>query len=189
MRAIALAVTSILALSGCARLGERGDAPTSGNAVPAAGPADPASCPVTVPTAGFVPPEPYPPEPPFGQVWYGTRELWTLLDPEPVVWEPGALPVGVRDGVRLVGDKTLWFSEGFSTAEGEDFSGDPSITLTATRLDASAPAVRYEHGVPSFNPEIKNFLLVGLELPAEPGCWRVTATYHGAELSYVLEVR
>jgi hypothetical protein len=132
-----------------------------------------------------VPPEPYPPEPPFGQVWYGTRDLWTLLDPEPVIWRLGALPV--REG--RVGDKTLWFSETFSTSEGEDFSGDPSITLTATRLDAPAPVVEVDHGVPSFNEHTLNFLVVPLRLPAEPGCWRVTATYHGVELSYVLEVR
>jgi hypothetical protein len=36
-----------------------------------------------------------------------------------------------------------------------------------------------EGGVPSFNRDIKNFLLVGLGLP-EPGCWEVTARYKGA---------
>jgi hypothetical protein len=40
---------------------------------------------------------------------------------------------------------------------------------------------------PSFNRDIKNFILVGLGLP-EPGCWEVTAEYKGAELSYVLFV-
>jgi hypothetical protein len=86
-----------------------------------------------------------------------------------------------------VGDKTLWFSESFSTAEGEDFSGDADITVTAVRLDGSAPTVVEEGGVPSFNREIKNFMLVGLELP-EPGCWEVTARYKRAELAYVLQV-
>jgi hypothetical protein len=42
-------------------------------------------------------------------------------------------------------------------------------------------------GVPSFNTEIKNFLLVGLELP-RLGCWQVTANYKGAELTYVFRV-
>jgi hypothetical protein len=175
VRTIVAMLASSLLLAGCAGIDERGNAQGAGTAV--AAPAGSAtSCPVT---------EPYPPEPPFGQVWYGTSGLWTLLDPGPVIWRLGSLPVG--DG--MVGDKTLWFSETFSTAADEDFSGDPSITLTATRLDAPAPVVRYGHGVPSFNADIKNFLLVGLHLPAEPGCWRITATYHGAELSYVLEVR
>jgi hypothetical protein len=44
-----------------------------------------------------------------------------------------------------------------------------------------------EGGVPSFNRYVKNFMLVGLGLP-EPGCWEVTATYTGAELTYVLWV-
>jgi hypothetical protein len=41
--------------------------------------------------------------------------------------------------------------------------------------------------VPSFNRDIKNFMLVGLVLP-KPGCWEVTASYRGAELVYVLQV-
>ncbi|MPZ93126.1 MAG: hypothetical protein GEU68_16185 [Actinobacteria bacterium] len=86
-----------------------------------------------------------------------------------------------------MGNKTLWFSENFSTAEGEDFSGDAENTLTAVDLDGSAPTVVQEGGVPSFNRDIKNFILVGLGLP-EPGCWEVTASYHGAELTYVLQV-
>jgi hypothetical protein len=51
----------------------------------------------------------------------------------------------------------LWFSENFSTAKGEDFSGDADITLTAVHLDGSAPTVVQEGGVPSFNRDIKNF--------------------------------
>jgi hypothetical protein len=138
---------------------------------------------VTVPPQpGFVPPEPYPPEPPFEAVWYGTPELWTYLDPNGAVWRD--LPVG-RDG--SVGDKTLWWSEDFATAEGEDFSGTADITLTAVRLDESAPTVVQAGGQPSFNRDIKNFMLVPLGLP-EPGCWEVTASYQGTELAYVIQV-
>jgi hypothetical protein len=151
--------------------------------------AGPNTCPVTVPPEpGLVPPEPYPPEPPlqpkpFRAVWYGTPELWTKLDHNGAVWKD--IPVA-RDG--HVGNKTLWFSENFSTAEGEDFSGDGRITVTAVHLDGSAPkVVEKGPGVPSFNRDIKNFILVGLILP-EPGCWEITARYKGAELSYVLFV-
>ena len=147
-------------------------------------PRDIAGCPVTVPPQpGLVPPEPYPPESPFEQVWYGTPELWTQLDPNGSVWRD--LPVG-KDG--HVDNKTLWFSENFSTAEGEDFSGDADITVTAVHLDGSARTVVQAGGVPSFNRDIKNFMLVPLGVP-EPGCWELTATYRGAELSYVVLVK
>lgn len=132
-------------------------------------------CPVTVPPQpAFVPPEPYPSEPPFDDVWYGTLELWTIFD---------------SHGASLIsgGDKTLWWSENFSTAEGEDFAGDADITVTGARVDGSAHPVVVEGGVPSFNGGIGNFMLVGLDLP-DPGCWRVIARYQGAKLAYVLRV-
>ncbi|HVM35673.1 MAG TPA: hypothetical protein VM784_10050 [Actinomycetota bacterium] len=142
-------------------------------------------CPVTVPPqSGFVPPKPYPPEPPLEQVWFGTAELWTLLDREGAVWS--GLSVG--KGPHPVGDKTLWFSENFSTAQREDFSADADITLTAVHLDGSARTVVQEGGVPSFNSGIKNFMLVPLGLP-EAGCWELTATYRNAELSYVFLIK
>jgi hypothetical protein len=179
MRTIIAGLVGGLMISACAAgANERGDVLTPGSS------AGPNTLPVTVPPhPGFVPPEPYPPEPPFEQVWYGTRELWTILDPNGAVWR--GLPVG--RGPHAVGDKTLWLSENFSTAEGEDFSGDVDITLTAVRLDGSAPTVVQEGGQPSFNRDIKNFMLVPLGLP-EPGCWEVTASYQGAELTYVLQV-
>jgi hypothetical protein len=154
-----------------------------GDIVPAASSAEPSTCPVTVPArAGFVPPEPYPPEPPFEEVWYGTPDLWTNLDPHGQVWSD--LPLG-KDG--SVGDKTLWWSENFSTAANEDFTGNADIHLTAVRLDGPAATVVEKHGVPSFNRDIGNFMLVGLVLP-KPGCWEVRARYEGAELAYVLRV-
>ena len=177
MRTIIAGLVGLM-ISGCAAgAAERADPSAPGSSHGAN------SCPVTAPReATFVPPDPYPAEPPFGQVWYGTPDLWTVLDANGSVWRD--LPVG-EDG--SVGDKTLWFSENFSTTEGEDFSGDADITVTAVHLDGSAPTVVEEGGVPSFNRDIKNFMLVGLGLP-EPGCWEVTATYRGAELTYVLRV-
>jgi hypothetical protein len=174
-----------LMASACAGIAARDDIATQGST----GGSNPASsaggniCPVTVPDPEFVPPEPYPREPPFEQGWYGTSQLWTLLDSNGAVWR--GLPVGT--GPHAIGDKTLWFSEHFSTAEGEDFSGNADITLTAVRLDGSARTVVQGGGVPSFNRDIKNFLLVPLGLP-KPGCWEVTASYRTSELTYVLEV-
>ena len=177
MRTIIAVLVGGLMISACAGVSERGGIVTPASST------GPNTCPVTVPPQpSFVPPEPYPPEPPFEQVWYGTPELWTILDPNGAVWRD--LPVG-KDG--SVGDKTLWFSENFSTAEGEDFSGDADITLTAVRLDASAPTVVQAGGQPSFNRDIKNFMLVPLGLP-KPGCWELTASYQRAKLTYVLQV-
>jgi hypothetical protein len=182
MRRIIAGLLGGLMISACAAgASERGDVLTPGLTLsPSAGLN---ACPVTVPPRpGLVPPEPYPPGPPFGQVWYGTPELWTNLDPNGQVWRD--LPVET-DG--SVSNKTMWWSENFSTAEGEDFSGNADITVTAVRLDGSARTVVEGPGVQSFNRDIGNFMLVGLEL-LEPGCWKVTASYQGAELAYVLQV-
>lgn len=187
MNPISAVTIAALLLSGCAHP-PASDTSARGS-TPAPTTPDVGGCPVTVPPQpGLVPPEPYPPEPPllpepYRDVWYGTPGLWTILDANGAVWRD--LPVG--KGPHAVGNKTLWFSENFSTAEGEDFSGDAEITVTAVHLDGSARTVVEEGGVPSFNRDIKNFMLVGLGLP-EPGCWEVTARYKGAELSYVLLV-
>jgi hypothetical protein len=180
MRRFLAGLVSALLISGCAAEASEGN---DGPAVHSTTGSD--TCPVTVPPQpGFVPPEPYPPEPGFGQVWYGTSDLWTNLDPNGAVWR--GLPVE-RDG--SVGDKTLWFSENFSTAQGEDFSGNADITLTAVDLAGSARTIVQEGGVPSFNRDIKNFILVGLVLPGSGSkCWEITAEYRGAELTYVLRV-
>ncbi len=141
------------------------------------------TCPVTVPShESLVLPEPFPPKPPTEQAWHGTAELWTILDATGAVWRD--LPPS-EDG--SFGNKTLWFSENFTTAKRADFDGDKDITVTAVRLDGQAPTVVHEGGVPSYNREIKNFLLVGLAVPAA-GCWEVTGRYMRAELSYVLQV-
>lgn len=182
MRTIIVALVGGLMISACAARASEGDDSLGlglgpGSSVP------PDTCPMTVPPQpGFVPPEPFPPKPPFEEVWFGTSEIWTNLDPNGQVWSD--LPVG-KDG--SVGNKTLWWSENFSTAAGEDFTGNADITVTAVSLDGSAPSVVVKRGVPSFNRDIGNFMLVGLVLP-EPGCWEVTANYQGAELAYVLQV-
>lgn len=182
MNRIPLVTVAALLLSGCGTAPEGSSSAAEPRPSPTTREVD--GCPVTVPPRqGFVPPEPYPTDAPYEQEWYGTSELWTVLDQDGAVWD---LPVGT--GPHAVGDKTLWFSESFSTAPGEDFSGDAEITLTAVDLDGSARKVVVEGGVPSFNPGIKNFILVGLGLP-EPGCWEVTASYHGAELSYVFLIK
>jgi len=148
-----------------------------------ASPTEPSVCSVTVPPASpFVPPDPYPQEASAGGVWYGTAELWTVLEPDGAVWSH--LPVA-QDG--SLGDKTLWWSRDYSSTLHEDFDGDADITVRAVRLDGPAPSVVEGPGVPSHHAADGNFLLVGLEVP-RPGCWEVTARYRGAELTYTMSV-
>src|SRR5918996_933905 len=130
----ALAI-AVLLLGGCALAPESNTSAAESSPSPTT--RDISGCPVAVPPRpGFVPPEPYPPEPPgFENVWYGTPELWTFLEPNGAVWSD--LPVG--KGPHAVGNKTLWFSENFSTADGEDFSGDAEITLTGVNLAGPLP--------------------------------------------------
>ncbi len=184
MNSLARVTIALLLLGGCAQ-GSEGSGSALGSG-PSPNARDVDGCPVTVPERGFVPPKPYPSEPPvlpepFRDVWYGNPGLWIMLDANGSVWD---LPVA-EDG--HVGNKTLWFSENFTLSAVEDFSGDADVAITAVRLDGPAPPVAERGGVPSFNREIRNFMLVGLELP-QPGCWEVTARYQGAELSYVLYV-
>ena len=138
-------------------------------------------CPVTVPPQpGFVPPKPYPSEPPdlYDSVWYGTAELWTMLSPEGEIWE--GLPQG--DDGRFT-EKTFWWSEGFPTTE----QPAPTITLTGRRLDRPGSFETARRAGGGFREDIGDFMLVGVEIPA--GCWELTATYRDAELSYVVLIQ
>jgi hypothetical protein len=84
------------------------------------------TCPITIPPQPvFVPPAPYPAEAPplYQSVWYGTAELWTMLDTDGEVWHP------MTDG--HFGDKTFWWSQSFEWRN----ELQPAITIDARRLD------------------------------------------------------
>lgn len=139
------------------------------------------ACPLTIPPRpGFVPPNPYPPQPPalYQAVWYGTPALWTMLGPEGEVWEE--LPM---DG-GMFGQKTFWWSDGYSaTAE-----PTPSITVTGLQLDGPGSFEAGGPGTSGFREgDVGSFMLVGIGIPAA-GCWELTARYGDAELTYVVWV-
>jgi hypothetical protein len=142
---------------------------------PGAGAATPESCPITIPPQpGFVPPSPYPAEPPplYNSVWYGTADLWTMLDPDGRVWRPQS------DGPLF--DKAFWWSESFQWRN----KLQPAITVSIRRIDGSE---RFEMPGPSthgFRSDTVQFMLQGVSFPG-PGCWEISATYKGAELSFV----
>lgn len=139
-------------------------------------------CPTTVPGEdAFTPASETPSETPealpslYESVWYGTPELWTTLQPNEQV----------RSRSWLSGEKTFWWSENFP---GGGVEGSPNITVTAEHLEGSAPTVKAgDPGTNGSHPDLGNFMLVGVKLPAA-GCWKLTAEYKGATLSYVMWV-
>lgn len=137
-------------------------------------------CPLTIPPEpAFVPPEPYPAEPPdlYQRVWYGTTALWTMIDPEGEVWK------NLPDEDGSFTEKTFWWSDAYPPSE----EPSPPITVTGRRLDGPGSL---EAGGPAgggLREDIGSFMLVGIEIPA--GCWELTATYRGAELSYVVLIK
>lgn len=79
--------------------------------------------------------------------------------------------------------KTFWWSAGYPTNE----QPLPAIILTGRRLDRPGS---FETGGPAgggMREDIGSFMLVGIEIPA--GCWELTATYRGSDLSYVVLIK
>jgi len=138
----------------------------------------PASCPVTVPgRSAFTPASETPEGPPsvYDEVWYGTPQLWTMINPQ-----------GEVNSKRwLEGDRTFWWSEEYSPDNPGEF------TITAEQIDGPTSTVRVSEPAGSgfspfmVQPTHESVTHVGIALP-EPGCWRLTAEYKGATLSYVI---
>lgn len=129
------------------------------------------TCPITIPPQpAFVPPAPYPAEAPplYRSVWYGTAELWTMLDPDGEVWPIHA-------------NKTFWWSESFEWRD----ELQPAITVAARRLDGSDYFEEPGPATHGFRNDTVQFMLRSVSFPG-PGCWEISATYKGATLSYVL---
>jgi hypothetical protein len=143
----------------------------------------PASCPVTVPgEAAFTPASEAPDDPPevYDDVWFGTPDLWTLVDPGGEVWSD--LPRGA-DG--SLGERTFWWSTNYSADDPGEF------TVSAEHLSGTAPRFEASQtGGTGFDPFMtqpthESATVVGIELP-DTGCWRLTAVYKEATLTYVV---
>jgi hypothetical protein len=81
------------------------------------------------------------------------------------------------------GQKVFWWREGYSWTE----EPQPKITVTAERLDASAPTYTTTDGTNAYASDIGSAMLTGVEFPTT-GCWKVTGKYKDAELSFVVWV-
>jgi hypothetical protein len=77
------------------------------------------------------------------------------------------------------GQKTFWWSADWGVAN----ELQPAIGVAGRRLDGPG---RFTSPGPGTNAgaDFGTAMLIGVAIPAT-GCWRITATYRGATLSYV----
>ena len=135
------------------------------------------TCPATAPPEPFfIPPLPWPKKSPEDEFWYGTNELWTALQ-EDGTW----VDLPFYDGHYT--QKVFWWREGYSWTE----EPQPDLTVVGRRLDASAPALEASRVTNAFAPDIRSAMLVGVGIPTH-GCWEITGSYKGHELSFVVWV-
>jgi hypothetical protein len=167
--AAALAITVGAVAVNARRSGEQqvtADEPTTSTSPP-----PPDGCPVTrPPEPGFSAPDGWPAHPPEG-VWYGTADLWTQLP---------------TDGSSPSPRKSVWWSANFPGGGEEE---KPEVSVIWRRLDdPTAPGVRAPApGTNAYTPDY-GWFMIARQMEAEGfGCWEVTASYKGHELSYVYE--
>lgn len=134
------------------------------------------ACAVTRPNPPFAATSPYPSSPPDDRyAWFGTPELWTMLDLDGEVWEAAntSFPVGI---------KMFWWSSNWAGMREEP---EPAITVVATRLDGPG-TVTTDHATNAAADSLGGeAMLAGIEFTT-PGCWQVTAQYRDAVLSYIV---
>lgn len=155
--------------------------PNLGTAPSEAGASTPAAegdtgCSVTRPNPAFVAPSPYPSSPPDERyAWFGTPQLWTMLELDGEVWDAAnsSFPVGI---------KMFWWSSNWAGMREEQ---EPALTVVATRLDGPG-TVTADHATNAAADSLGGeAMLSGIELPT-PGCWQLTARYGDAVLSHVV---
>jgi hypothetical protein len=135
-----------------------------------------ATCPVTLPPdQAFIPPEPYG-EPLQGHFWYGSPALWTSLPLDGIWRDLPKREVGY-------GQKLPWWKQGYDwRAEPE-----PDLTVTGRRLDGDAPPLVSPKASNAFAEDFGSAMMVGFDIPSA-GCWEITGSINGQELSFVVQV-
>jgi hypothetical protein len=137
------------------------------------------SCGVTVPDRAFVPPSPFESQPPaeYHALWYGTADLWTMLDPQGAVW------FGLPHESNGLVQKTVWYSSSFSVTQ----EPQPAISVSGQRLDLPGSSFKIDPPGTNGTDLSGDFMLVGIVLPSA-GCWEIRAAYHGHTLAYTVWV-
>ena len=130
-------------------------------------------CPVTEPpTDAFVPPQPWPEQPPEpSRFWYGEPGLWT------------ALPLSGEWAQLANWDKFWLWSEEFDVREDET----PDFVVAARRLDGTASEFHSEETTNAYHPSWHWAMLTSAHI-ARPGCWRFDVAYEGHTLDFVVWV-
>jgi hypothetical protein len=135
-------------------------------------------CPITRPEPAFTAPPPSPAKPPenYKSDWFGTADLYTMLRHDGDVWR------GLPNNPDGLTQKTFWWSANWPY----NTEPEPDITVVGARLDGPG---RFEAGHPGTNAsaDFGAAMLVGIDIPSI-GCWRLTGTYGGTELSYIVRV-
>lgn len=136
-----------------------------------------ADCPITRPDPAFKAPSPWPKEAPasYGAAWFGTADLWTMIDLDGEVWM--SLP---PDGSGF-GQKSWWWSANFPNDEFE-----PALVVLAEKVGGHESSISKGLGT-NGSADFGRAMLQGIFIPSE-GCWRLTGTYRGTSLSYVVWV-
>ncbi|MEM7118080.1 MAG: hypothetical protein AAF614_36960 [Chloroflexota bacterium] len=138
------------------------------------------NCPSTMPPIpSFVPPDPYPKQPPSGFSWFGGDELWTVV-PNDQKWR--ALPLNPSGGLD---QKIVWWHKDYNP----QVEPKPPLIVSGRRLDGDSdtPPFVFTEATNGFNPESGNFMLMGITLPSA-GCWEIMGQYKDKTLSFVVEV-
>ena len=117
----------------------------------------------------FAPPAPYSESPSIPEgVWYGNADLWTVPETDGA-YQPR---------------KSVWWSAAFVGGDAEPM---PEFKVTHQRPDEEGvPPIVESPGTNAYPVKDGWFMIAGID-PQTAGCWRVTAEYRGASLSYVCQ--
>lgn len=126
-------------------------------------------CAVTIPEPLHVPPT-HPETPPAPDaVWFGTHELWTVLD---------------ADGSYRA-RKSVWWSARFPGGAVEEM---PELRVVWNRLDVPGQRIESQgRATNAHSGDSGDFMIARIQ-PPTTGCWEVSATYKNATLIYVVDV-
>ena len=147
----------------------------------------PASCPVTLPSEpAFVPPGPYPQAPPGAphSFWHGTPGLWTMLRSSGALTGMMSTSRDRPGAFSTTREKVFWWSPGYHPIR----NPGPDLKIEGRRLDGDAPRLGQPWVTNAHVPEWGGWtMLIMLELPTQ-GCWKVTGSYGGDSVTFVVWV-
>jgi hypothetical protein len=138
-----------------------------------------AACPLTIPDPPFPHPSVafVPATAPGDRAWYGNARLWTMLNVAGEIWTD--LPTS-ENGYS---QKVFWWSVDWPYQS----EPQPAISVSGNRLDSPGSFAVPPPGTNAGASDIGEAMLQGIDVPST-GCWRITGSYKGASLSFVVWV-